>query len=406
MATIGEKKAGFKKAMSDGRTRLVFFGGMALAFIVAVVALNSVLRGPSKGDGNAQLREAPTPSERSPAYGGNQPVNTQAYERLTEESDAQAVADAKASGGTAMPVPRVGMAEPEAAPPAVMPAAASPGSTDESSAKSTEAANAIAAAQQAHEAELGKRYERMATQYDRLLQRWSTGREAESMRAPEVAEPPQSAVVTAAVPMNPESADAGAPSIRANETALAVSISEANTDDQMPIVRARLLSGPAKGALLLGSIEVPQGNGSSNALIRFNLLAPENGQSVAIDAIAIDPRTSRASVASSVNRHTVSRLGALFFSSILGGVSEGLLKGGQQERIVTTGQNVVVQRDAYSDRDLAMIGLGRVGTNGAQMMQGAINRRPTVKLNLNTEIGVLFLQDVILGAGATRTGAR
>jgi len=160
-------------------------------------------------------------------------------------------------------------------------------------------------------------------------------------------------------------------------------------------VRARVLSGPAKGAVLSGQIQV--GQRAEGGLLRFTQLTPaDGGPTVAIDAVAVDPHTSRTAVATDVNRHTVSRMGALFLSSVLGGVSEAMLRGGQQETVVSTGQTTVVQRDAYTDRDLALIGLGRVGTNAAGMVGTAVNRPPTVRLRAGTEIGVLFLQDVNL----------
>ncbi|WP_235857374.1 TrbI/VirB10 family protein [Xanthomonas cissicola] len=126
-------------------------------------------------------------------------------------------------------------------------------------------------------------------------------------------------------------------------------------------------------------------------------LTPPSGaqkrDAVEIDAVAIDPTTSRASVGD-VNRHTASRMASLFFSSVLSGVSEALIAGGQQENVVTTGQTVVVQKDAFNDRQLALVGLGKVGTNATQMLQPTINRKPTASIGQKTEIGVLFLSDV------------
>lgn len=405
------KFTNLKKALDHGPTRLVFLGGIALAFIVVVLAFSTL--GSSKPDeeGSAQLESVPVPVTSS-ARALDHPVNTQAYDELTQESNAQAAEQAKESGGTAMPVPRVGMAQPEAPASSVLPADVD--TSDTTAAASTTAttdpqadAQAAQAARQQYERALAERYEPMTQQYDLLVKRWpGSGREAMTVRAAET--PREQAQPAASVPATVVGTGGNAefapvPDIRANEAFLAVASSEANTDDMLPVVRAKVLNGPAKGAMLMGSIETS--DNAPGGLVRFNLLTPaDGGPSMAIDAVAIDPLTSRSSVASDVNRHTASRLAALFFSSILSGVSEGLLKGGQQERVIASGQNVVVQRDAYTDRDLAMIGLGKVGTNAAQMMQGAINRRPTVKLNLHTEIGVLFLKDLDLEHGTTPKG--
>lgn len=379
------------KALEHGPTRLIFLGGLALAFVVMIVTFSMLGSSKPHGGGSAELESVPEPVAPS-SHSPQQPVNTQAYDALTAESNAQRAEKAKETGGTAMPVPTVGQAPPQAAAPSVLPAEVDP-------AKASASGQAANGAQQQRQKAVAERYQAMAKQYDLLAKRWTddSGRDVMSIRAPEEQSAVQGAPAAgaAAAGANASVQPAAAPDIRANDAFLGVTMSAANTDDKQPIVRAKILSGPAKGAMLMGSIEATQN--APGALVHFTLLTPpDGGASMPIDAIAIDPHTSRSSVASNVNNHTVSRLGALFFSSMLSGVGEGLMKGGQQQSVYSSGQNLVVQQSPYSTKDLLLIGLGTVGTNAAQMMQGTINRRPTVTLKDNTEIGVLFLKDVLL----------
>lgn len=396
------KTENLKKALSHGPTRLIFLGGIGLTVMVIVLAYSMLGRGKPQGAGSAQLESVPVPTEST----GAQPMNTQAYDQLAAASDAQTAADAKSSGESAMPMPRVGEVEPEAKhdvavgmPPAEASTAATAPASASAEAGQSDAQRHAQAVQEAHDQAVVARYQAMAKQYDQLVARWPGGggaREPMTIRAPAANESPTVAGAAATQPATAPSAPLlSSPDIRANEAFLGVTISEANTDDPLPLVRARVLNGPAKGAVLLGTIETSER--APGGLVRFNLMTlPDAGESVAIDAVAIDPATSRSSVASSVNRHTVSRMAALFFSSVLGGVAEAMLQGGQQERVVTNGTTTVVQRDAYSDRDLALIGVGKVGVNGAKMVEGAVNRRPTVTLRSGVDVGVLFMKDVTL----------
>lgn len=392
------KSENLKKVLSHGPTRLIFFGGIALMLMVVVVAFSLLGRSKPQGDGSAELTNVPVPVESN----GSQPMNTQAYDQLASASDAEAAEQAKRSGESAMPMPRVGQAEPEVKPDvaAGMPPAQGSAATATATEPTgpSEAEKQAQAAQQLQDQAVAARYQIMAKQYDQLVARWPGGgavREPMTIRAPVVQATAAAAASADALPTAEVTADVTSPDIRANEAFLGVTISQANTDDPLPLVRARVLNGPAKGAVLLGTIETSER--APGGLVRFNLMTlPGAGNSVAIDAVAIDPATSRSTVASSVNRHTVSRMAALFFSSVLGGVSEAMLKGGQQERVVVNGATTVVQRDAYSDRDLALIGVGKVGVNSAQMMESAVNRRPTVVLKSGIDIGVLFLKDLTL----------
>lgn len=389
------------KAMSHGPTRLIYLGGLGLAIVVLVIAFSMMRPSRPADSAGTMVEAAPVPVAVGAANA--QPMNTDAYDQLTAQSNAQAVAEAKASGGTAMPIPTVGEAEPKPEPASVVgpptaageqPAtAAATGTTTQPQVDEAELRR-----RQEHERQLQARYNAMAKQYDLLMRRWPGDNGRGELATQRVQIPEERAAVPAvgAVSSEPTLLTAGSapsmPDLRMGQVFLGVTTSLANTDDAMPLVRARILSGPAKGAELMGTLEASSRGGGGT--LRFTAMTPPGGgAAVPIEAIAVDPVTSRTSVATDVNRHTVSRMSALFFSSVLGGASEALMQGGRRENVITSGNNLVVQRDAFSDRELAMIGVGRMGQNGASMMESAINRPPTVTLKGGTEIGVLFLKD-------------
>lgn len=390
-------------ALKHGPTRLIFIGGIVLSLVVVVLAFSFMGGGKPANNGEVVLESVPEPTV---APSGQTLTNTEAYDALAQQSDIQALKQAQQTGGTAMPMPRPGQAAAEAKGEVTidgtgvnMNAAPEPAAAAATTAQ-TQSAEATARLQQ-HEQQVQARYATMSKQYDNLVGRWISVQAPVSVavnqeRKAGGAADAQAVSASVASPAPDDVAEATSSALlRANDTYLGVTLGDATTDDRLPLVRARILNGPGKGSVMRGTIETSEF--APGGFIHFTSLTPPDGalkrDAVEIDAVAIDPTTSRASVGD-VNRHTASRMASLFFSSVLSGVSEALIAGGQQENVVTTGQTVVVQKDAFNDRQLALVGLGKVGTNATQMLQPTINRKPTASIGQKTEIGVLFLSDV------------
>ncbi|MBZ3918547.1 DotG/IcmE/VirB10 family protein [Xanthomonas citri] len=394
-------------ALKHGPTRLIFIGSIVLCLVVVVLAFSFMGGGKPSASGDVVLETIPEPTAQS-GQSGQAPVNTQAYDALAQQSDLMALKQAQQTGGTAMPMPRPGQAPAESKGVVTIDGTGVNMQGSQESAAPTATAQAQSAETtarlQQHDAQVQERYKTMSEQYNKLVAHWISEQTPKSVAVPQQREEAQSSAAptggTAASSDSPGVAAAAAgavsnPIVRANDTYLAVTLGDATTDDRLPLVRAKLLSGPAKGSVLRGTIESSEY--APGGFIHFTSLTPPETaakrDAVEIDAVAIDPTTSRASVGN-VNKHTASKMAALFFSSVLSGVSEALIAGGQEENVVTNGQTVVVQKDAFSDRQLALVGLGKVGTNATQMLQPTINRKATASISQQTQIGLLFLSDV------------
>ncbi|WP_239524567.1 DotG/IcmE/VirB10 family protein [Stenotrophomonas maltophilia] len=394
-------------ALKHGPTRLIFIGSIVLCLVVVVLAFSFMGGGKPSASGDVVLETIPEPTAQN-GQPGQAPVNTQAYDALAQQSDLMALKQAQQTGGTAMPMPRPGQAPAESKGEVTIDGTGvsmqgsqqAPAPTPTAQTQSAETTARL----QQHEAQVQERYKTMSEQYNKLVAHWISEQAPKSIAVPQQREEERSSAAetsgtTASSDLPKAAADAAGavsnPVVRANDTYLAVTLGDATTDDRLPLVRVKVLSGPAKGSILRGTIESSEY--APGGFIHFTSLTPPETaakrDAVEIDAVAIDPTTSRASVGN-VNRHTASKMAALFFSSVLSGVSEALIAGGQEENVVTNGQTVVVQKDAFNDRQLALVGLGKVGTNATQMLQPTINRKATASISQQTQIGLLFLSDV------------
>lgn len=389
MARAPASWGNLRKALSNPHTRLVFGFAMGLPIIVIVLAM-AWMRSTRTSDAYAEVAEVRVP----PATSRDRlpPATQERVDALTDDHNAQVYAAAQQQGESAIPVPRVGQAAPEedrAPPPAAGHAAqqaAPPPSSAVDPKRDARVAQLVAA---------------MGKQYDLNLARWSAPAQVQHVTYAGALPEGSAAVPSSTTPAaDVRAAPPVVASIRASDVVLGAALGAANTDDGLPLVRGRLLAGPARGAVVMGTIEVT--GESPGGLVRFTKLVPAGGgASIDIDAVAVSPSHGRPSVGK-VNRHTASRMGALFASSLLGGVSDALLAGGRNEQVVAGNNATVVQRDRFSATDIGLIGLGRVGTNSAALVERMVARPATATLRANQEFGVLFLQDVILDASEGR----
>nr|WP_309359060.1 hypothetical protein [Xanthomonas campestris] len=269
------------------------------------------------------LESVPEPTV---APSGQTLTNTKAYEALAQQSDIQALKQAQQTGGTAMPMPRPGQAAAEAKGEVTIdgtgvnmnavpePAAAAATTAQAQSAEAT-------ARLQQHEQQVQARYAIMSKQYDNLVGRWISVQTPVSVavnqeRKAGEAEDAQVGSASVASTASDDMAETTSGALlRANDTYLGITLGDATTDDRLPLVRARILNGPGKGSVMRGTIETSEF--APGGFIHFTSLTPpsvaQKRDAVEIDAVAIDPTTSRASVGD-VNRHTASRMASLFFS--------------------------------------------------------------------------------------------
>jgi type IV secretory pathway VirB10-like protein len=155
-------------------------------------------------------------------------------------------------------------------------------------------------------------------------------------------------------------------------------------------VMATVTTGPYKKARLLGKFQ----RFEERLVLAFSRVILPSGEDLQIEAYAVDPSTSEASVATSVDTHFFSRWGGLIAASFLEGLGEAKRFSGAQSTIYgnmggeTTDQMIW---DTYSPADQAWIAAGKVGEKVGEVFERNFERPPTVYLEQGTPVGVLVL---------------
>ncbi len=388
-----------KEQLSDGSTRIRFFGGLAvivLASIVGYVSLRTSVSTTASGTAS-QVPPAPNVAGQRQHTDNGVPQATPVYDKLIEKENATAAANAKETGDSAVPVLRAGVGQKADAPAAAAPAPAQP-------AAASSQADA-AAAQQRYQEELRRHQEAvvakatsMKSQVNLLIASWQpkdhvtlTVREVAKDPSPASAGGTSSSASTGgtsspASPASPERAIA-----KAGDTFYVNRETVVNGGGN-PIVTAVIQNGALKGTRIIGKVELPE-NAESGVLKFTTANVPEYANSQAINAIAIDPGFIE------VDHHYLMRYAAIFGSSFLSGFGEGLLKGGQQQQTIASQSGIVIQTDPYSTKQLVQIGIGNMGKTAGTNLGGIVNRPPTVKVNDagdGSGFGIILMSDMVL----------
>ncbi|OWQ61261.1 DotG/IcmE/VirB10 family protein [Stenotrophomonas maltophilia] len=392
-----------KSVMKDPRARstlLLTFGALAVIVIILIVILNK--SGPTKKGEASSLGGTPEVSGDYQMSG----QTTAEYDQLLQQRNQESSAEALKQGGTAISIPRSGttsLAEGFNDAPsteATVPAAATEPTQAMPAAPTYDAAE-YHRAMEAQGQAVARREEAMRKQLELLQGRW---------------EPQNHTSIVIARPQAPSNASAGAPplsqtgssdaaaaadvqvgagTVRAGRKLYATLDTFISTDEPGPVTATIQEPGPLKGATLLGQISF---NETARAVgVQFNSMSvPGEATARSITAWAFDPeRGDRAGLASRVNNHYIANGVKLFIGAFGAGYADGLLRGGQSERVISTGSagNVVVEKDAYSTRELTQIGLGNVARTYSQNISQNATRKRTVEVDQKIDIGVLFLQD-------------
>jgi intracellular multiplication protein IcmE len=176
---------------------------------------------------------------------------------------------------------------------------------------------------------------------------------------------------------------------RTGNTIFAVLDSEVNTDSGNLAI-ATVYGGEYNGSKLIG--QIAQGN--DNIELKFNKLAPQDGRdSLSIDGIAMRMSDASTGVATSINKHTISRYASLLFSSALTGLGQAAQ---QQDSSVTQLNNGTTISTSHSATDKQIIGYvtGNMGSAITNEIGQNFNRKPTYKIARGTGVAVFMLSDV------------
>ena len=153
-------------------------------------------------------------------------------------------------------------------------------------------------------------------------------------------------------------------------------------------VLATVTSGTYRNARLMGGFQ----RHDERLVLAFNRAVLPSGETVQLEAYAVDPATSEASVASSVDTHFFSRWGGLVASAFLEGLGTAKRYSGAQSTIYGNSENTdQMVWNTYSVEDQAWIAAGKVGEKAGKIFEKGFDRPPTVRLESGTPVGVLVL---------------
>lgn len=151
-------------------------------------------------------------------------------------------------------------------------------------------------------------------------------------------------------------------------------------------VSARIVSGPATGALLFGTGVVVGGEG---VRLRFNLMSFKE-RSYEVNVVALDTQTSSNAMSADIDRKLFSRYVIPIFGAMGKAYADAVARPNQQ--VVVEGGAVNVVTPTASAKQAAAAG---VGAGIGKVTEAATYNGPnTAHMPVNSSIGVLFMQPV------------
>ena len=162
-----------------------------------------------------------------------------------------------------------------------------------------------------------------------------------------------------------------------------------NTDEISPIRAVSVEKGRLEGAVLTGE---PKRTGEK-AMLTFTSMSLR-GRSYNVNAIALDPDTYRSAIADGVDNHTFERYTKLFISSFVQGYGDAL--SGTQTTTNTDGSSSQTKDPLPDSSSQIKVGIGEIGRKMSPIYQKEFDRPPTVTVEPNKNIIIMFMQEVDL----------
>ncbi|MHD0644539.1 DotG/IcmE/VirB10 family type IV secretion system protein [Pseudomonas aeruginosa] len=160
-----------------------------------------------------------------------------------------------------------------------------------------------------------------------------------------------------------------------------------NTDEISPVRAVIVEKGPLEGAILTGEpVRVGE-----KAKIEFTTLTV-GAKSFTPKAIALDTETMRSSLADDVDNHTVERYSKLFIASFVDGYASAL--SGTQTITSPEGSTSTTKDPLPNTGDQIKVGIGKAGEKFSPIFEREFDRPPTVTVEPNKSIFVMFTQAV------------
>lgn len=359
---------------TEKKRRVIMFGLLGTALAVAVILAAFVVFTPEKPSSGARLVSARSESVTGQAGG----EGSEEYNQKLKEHDTRQANEALKAGESFVPTPVgqrkpvvVKKEDPRPTPPPVAPVRTAPVQTPRTD-------NAML-----------KRMMEDLDALDTKLSAVSVG-EGKIVYLREFSE--EAAPIATPVAATSETTQSGntPPPVTLKPGDLLYAIMDVGVNSDVPsAVLATVTSGAYRNARLMGGFQ----RHDERLVLAFNRAVLPSGETVQLEAYAVDPSTSEASVASSVNTHFFSRWGGLVASAFLEGLGSAKRYSGAQSTIYGSGGDTTDQMvwNTYSVEDQAWIAAGKVGEKAGKIFEKGFDRPPTVRLESGTPVGVLVV---------------
>ena len=358
---------------TEKKRRFLLFSLLGLAAAVVLVLASFLLFSPEKPSGSSKMASARTETVSGQAGG----VGSEEYNQKLKEHDAQQANAALQSGASFIPTP-VGEKKPVVvkkqdtppSPPPVAQVRTVPVQTPRTD-------NAMLKRMMDDLAELDTRLASASV---------GQGQIAYVREFPD--ETGQHDSEKKPVAGSPSVAASSKPAVKPGDLLYAIIDVGVNSDVPSAVL-ATVTSGTYRNARLTGSFQ----RHDERLVLAFNRIILPSGETIQMESYAVDPTTSEASVASSVDTHFFSRWGGLVASAFLEGLGTAKRYSGAQSTIYGYGNDVTDQMvwNTYSVSDQAWIAAGKVGEKAGKIFERNFDRPPTVRLESGTPVGVLVM---------------
>lgn len=164
----------------------------------------------------------------------------------------------------------------------------------------------------------------------------------------------------------------------------------ASSDQGGPVV-VEALSGPIAGDRMTGSFERRE----ERLVVKLNSITLQDGTQQLIDALVIAPDSMETSVASNVDQHYTSRFVLPVAAAFVSGLGQAFAQSNQAVVAGPLGGVTAFQRLNLGQQ--LGVGAGVAGAQLGAILHDAAPKGPTVTLDANVNVGVVFLAPVVVG---------
>lgn len=171
-------------------------------------------------------------------------------------------------------------------------------------------------------------------------------------------------------------------------------ITEANSDAPGPVL-AQIMSGPLKGARLLGSFEVQE----RYLTLSFSTVVVD-GVSYTADAIALDPSSANPGIVTEIDQRYFSRIILPAAAAFVEGMGSAIAETGTTS-VTVTGETVAQEEEPLDTRQEIFKGIEEAAGKASEIIDeeaGKVQR--LVKVHAGTPVGILFMQPVTKNSAA------